>query len=221
MNDSIRVMLVEDNLEYRGVVELALNDEPGIELISQFGTAEIAIRTLKESSRTIVPDLILLDLRLPGMSGLDAISQFRSHAPDSKIVILTQSDQEPDVLRAIAAGAAGYLLKSATLAELTEGIRTVIAGGATLDPGVARFLLTTLKSKLPDEDRDSLLSNRELRVLTLLSEGYVKKEIAKTLQISYSTVDTHVCRLYAKLGVSNAPAAVNKAHRMKLFPPEE
>ena len=190
-------------------------------LASQFGTAEIALRTLKEFSRTSTPDLILLDLRLPGMSGLDAIAQFKSHAPDAKIVILTQSDQEPDVLRAIAGGAAGYLLKSATLAELTDGIRTVIAGGATLDPGVARFLLSTLQAKLPDEDREPLLSNRELKVLTLLSEGCVKKEIAKILEISYSTVDTHVCRLYAKLGVSNAPAAVNKAHRMKLFPPEE
>lgn len=218
MTKTINVMLVEDNAEYRDVVKLALEGVEDIELVSQFGTAEIAIRTLNESSSEATqPELILLDLRLPGLDGLSAIPLFRKSAPAAKIVILTQSNQEKDVLRAISAGASGYLLKSLTLEQLVSGIRTVSDGGATLDSGVAKFILSTLQEKLPPNERDGLLSARELQVLTLLAEGLVKKQIAKELEIGYSTVDTHVGRIYIKLGVTNAPSAVNKAHRLKLF----
>lgn len=222
-SNSIRVMLVEDNPEYRSVVELALADEDDVELISQFGTSEIAIRSLSEADKNNIPDLILLDIRLPGMDGLDAIMEFRQSAPNAKIVILTQSSQEEDVLRAISLGASGYLLKSTTLDELIESIRTVANGGASLDAGVAKFILNTLKSIQTggrEDDDSSLLSDRELQVLSLLAEGLVKKEIAKKLSISYATVDTHVGRIYVKLDVSNAPSAVNRAHRMRLFPPD-
>lgn len=220
MIDSIGVMLVEDSPEYRDVIRLALAEETGIELTSQFGTAEIAIRTLQDPASRIAPDLILLDVRLPGMDGITAIRGFLDCSPNSKIIVLTQSNQERDVLRAIAAGASGYLLKSATLSDLTTGIRTVINGGATLDPGVARFVLQTLQKKLPDDQREGLLSKRELEILALLAEGLVKKEIAKRLDIGYTTVDTHVSRIYLKLRVSNAPSAVNQAHRLNLFTPD-
>jgi len=219
---TIRVMLVEDNPDYRSVVELALSDEPDIELISQFGTSEIAIRSLSEADEKNIPDLILLDIRLPGMDGLDAIREFRQSAPNAKIVIFTQSSQEEDVLRAISLGAAGYLLKSTTVGELTDSIRTVAGGGASLDAGVAKFILHTLQTIQTggsEGDESSLLSDRELQILSLLAEGLVKKEIAKKLSISYATVDTHVGRIYQKLDVSNAPSAVNRAHRMRLFPP--
>lgn len=225
MNNSafktITVMLVEDNPEYRSVVELALADEDDIELVSQFGTSEIAIRSLSEADKKSVPDLILLDIRLPGADGLDAIWDFRQVAPDVKIVILTQSSQEEDILRAISLGASGYLLKSTTLDELINSIRTVANGGASLNAGVAKFILHTLKSMQTggrEDDGSSLLTDRELQVLSLLAEGLVKKEIAKKLSISYATVDTHVGRIYQKLDVNNAPSAVNRAHHMRLFP---
>ena len=220
---TIRVMLIEDNPDYRSVVELALLEEPDIKLVSQFGTSEIAIRSLHQADEADVPDVILLDIRLPGMDGLDAIREFRQNAPNAKILIVTQSSQEEDVLRAISLGAAGYLLKSTTLEELTDSIRTVANGGASLDSGVAKFILHTLKTiqTSGDQDDDSqLLSDRELQILSLLAEGLVKKEIAKKLSISYATVDTHVGRIYQKLDVSNAPSAVNRAHRMRLFPPD-
>ena len=221
-SNPIRVMLIEDNPDYRSVVKLALSEKDDIELISQFGTSEIAIRSLIEADEKNVPDLILLDIRLPGMDGLDAITEFRQSAPNAKIVILTQSSQEEDVLRAISLGASGYLLKSTTLDELIEGIRTVANGGASLDAGIAKFILNTLKSiQTGGRDDDSrLLSDRELQILSLLAEGLVKKEIAKKLSISYATVDTHVGRIYQKLDVSNAPSAVNRAHRLRLFPPD-
>ncbi|WP_372796614.1 response regulator transcription factor, partial [Pontiella sp.] len=132
MKQKIKVMLVEDNPEYREVINLALEDEPDIDLISQFGTSEIALRSLQDMSTRIEPDLVLLDLRLPGMDGLDSLPYFLRALPDAKVMILTQSDDESDVLRAIAHGAAGYLLKSSRLDQITDGIRTIMDGGAPI-----------------------------------------------------------------------------------------
>jgi DNA-binding NarL/FixJ family response regulator len=220
MNDPVKVMLVEDNPEFRKVIRLALSRDAAIELSSEFGTAEIALRSLRDGSVPASPDVILLDLRLPGMGGLDALPHFTNSAPQTKVIVLTQSDCEADVLRAITLGAAGYLLKSSTIIQIKEGIRTVIDGGASLDPRVAKFLLKTLQTRLPTAKAEGLLSDRELETLTLLGEGLVKKEIADRLGITYPTVDSHVQRIYEKLQVHNAPAAINIAHRLGIFPPK-
>ncbi|QEF98544.1 Transcriptional regulatory protein LiaR [Stieleria maiorica] len=217
MIKSVRIMLVEDNPEYREAVRLALEQSQGVELSRQFGTAEIALRSIRNATPSEQPDLILLDLRLPGMSGLEALAGFRESAPHTKVIILTQSDNEEDVLRAIALGASGYLLKSATLDEIADGIRTVMSGGAPLDKGVAKFILESLQTRLPADEDQVPLSQRELEIIQLLAEGLVKKEIARQLGIGYSTVDTHVAHIYEKLNVSNAPSAVNQAHRLGLF----
>jgi two-component system nitrate/nitrite response regulator NarL len=218
MKGKIRVLVVEDNPRYREVIALALKQEPGIQLASEFGTAEIALRSLRSEAGTELPDLILLDLRLPGMDGLEALPQFLTAAPEAKVMILTQSDNEADVLRALSLGASGYLLKSSTVGTITEGIRTVVKGGALLDAGVARFILNTLKARQPTNSSESLLTDRQKEILTLLGEGLLKKEIAERLGISYSTVDEHVAHIYERLGVRNAPAAVNRAHLLGLFP---
>jgi len=220
MNKNVRVFLVEDNTEYREAVRLALEQLPSVELIRQFGTAEIALRTLQKTPPSEQPDLILLDLRLPGMNGLDALTRCREIVPNTKVIILTQSDQEQDVMRAIARGASGYLLKSATLNEITDGIQTVMGGGAPLDKGIAKLILESLKTRLPKSEDQPLLTERELEIIQLLAEGLVKKKIANRLGIGYCTVDTHVAHIYEKLNVSNAPSAVNRAHRLGLFPPE-
>jgi DNA-binding NarL/FixJ family response regulator len=206
-------MLVEDNRDYRSVIEHALEVEPDIELVSQFSTPEIALRSLEDHKTRKVADLILLDLRLPGMDGLEALPWFLKALPDAKVIILTQSDAEADVLQAIKLGAAGYLLKSTRADQLIDGIRNVMSGGASLDTGVARLIIETLQTKLPDNKPEQLLSKRELEILTLLAEGLVKKEICNQLKISYSTVDTHVAHIYNKLDASNAPAAISKAYR--------
>jgi DNA-binding NarL/FixJ family response regulator len=221
MKNNIHVMLVEDHPEYREAIELALGKEPAMALTSQFGTAERALRHLKDAKSDETPDVILLDLNLPGMNGLDAIPLFNSAVPTAKIIILTQSDREADVLKAITRGASGYLLKSATLKQITEGIRNVNSGGASLDANVAQFILKTLKTKLPKAHTEQLLTEREMEVLTLLAEGYVKKEIADQLCISTTTVITHVTHIYEKLSVTNAPSAINKAYRMGIFPTEK
>lgn len=213
----IRVMLVEDSAEYRRIVGLALADQPDMQLAGQFGTTEVAIRSLTSLPVDQVPDVVLLDLRLPGMGGLDAISRIHAVAPASRIVVLSQSDAPHDIFRAISAGVSGYLLKSATLTEIVDGIRSVAAGEATLDKHVSRHILERLRGR--GESSPAILTDRERDILELLAEGLVKKEISKRLRIGYATVDTHVTHIYAKLHVANAPAAVSRAYQQGLLSP--
>lgn len=216
MENKIRVMLVEDNREYRDVIDLALSRDADLELMSEFVTAEIALRSV-QGNQPDLPDVVLLDLRLPGMGGLEALPFFKEAMPKAKVIILTQSDSEADVLRSISLGAEGYLLKSSTLNEIKEGIRLVAKGGATIDPKLAKYIVSTLKEKLPKEELKMALSEREMQVLVYISQGLVKKEICDRLGLSYSTIDTHVRHIYEKLDVRNAPAAVSKAFRLGLF----
>ncbi|MEP4078329.1 response regulator [Haloferula sp.] len=222
MSNPIRVMLVEDHPEYREVVELALQLESDLEMIAEFGTAERALRHLQSSQGNPVPDVILLDLHLPGISGLETIPHFAAVVPDARIIILTQSDREQDVLNAISLGAAGYLLKSATVTQIKDGIRSVMKGGASLDARIASFVLRSLKSKLPAEVNDeSPITGRELEVLQLMAEGLPKKNIADQLSISPNTVVTHVTHIYEKLDAQNAPSAIAKAFRKGILKMEE
>ena len=206
-------MLVEDNPAYRKSIGYALNGRDGINLPHQFGTAEIAIQSLLEMEPAKIPDVVLLDLNLPGMSGLEALPWFKEYIPDANVIVLTQSDAEADVLHAIQEGAMGYLLKSSTVKQIKKAIRSVMDGGSTLDGKVAKFIVTTLNERVPKHVQESTLSQRELEILTLLSEGLVKKEIGDRLNIGYSSVATYTRRIYEKLHVVNAPSAVSKAFR--------
>jgi DNA-binding NarL/FixJ family response regulator len=213
----IRIMLVEDSPEYREGIAFALGKEPDIELATQFGTADQALRSLQDLSTRNVPDLILLDLNLPGLNGIDALPFFKQAIPGTKIIVLTQSDREADVFAAISAGANGYLLKSATRSQLAEGIRSVMNGGASLDPCVANYILKTFQSKPRLKDSKETLSERELQILTLLGEGLQRKEISDRLNLSTHTVSNHTRHIYEKLEVQNSPAAIHKAHCLGLF----
>jgi len=220
MKRKTRIILIEDHPEYRKVLEFALEEEADMELVSKFGAAEVALRNLQDMSTRKEADIILLDLNLPGMSGLEAIPYLKTSLPAAEIIILTQSDKEADVLRAIQSGAAGYLLKSSSMQEIAQGIRTVISGGATLDANVARFIMQAVQAQTPNVTSEKVLSEREMEILTLLAEGLVKKEIADRLCISSHTVVSHIRHIYEKLNVQNAPSAVNKAYRLGLFPPK-
>ncbi|MEP2777019.1 MAG: response regulator transcription factor [Luteolibacter sp.] len=214
----ILTMLVEDHPEYREVLELAIAKAPNLELAGEFGTAERALRSILDGDLPRNPDVILLDLNLPGMGGVESIPHFLSAIPGIKIIVLTQSEQEADVLAAISSGASGYLLKSSTVKKITEAIQSVMNGGASLDPNVARFVLNTLRLKMPKSDPDApALTERELEIITLLADGLVKKEIAQRLGIGTSTVVTHVGHIYSKLQASNVASAINKAHRLGLL----
>ncbi|MCP5536218.1 MAG: response regulator transcription factor [Akkermansiaceae bacterium] len=220
MNGPINIMLIEDNPAYRKVISRTLGCETDITLGSQFGTAEIALRFLQRARPHETPALVLLDLNLPGMSGLDALPWIQEYAPKAKVIILTQSNQEADIITAITLGADGYLLKSNTLDQLTHGIHNVMNGGASLDPTVAKFLVATLQKNTPTTIGKNPLSQREMEVLLLISQGLQKKEIGDRLDISHRTVAAHVEKIYEKLKVKNAPSAVNKAHQLGIFPPD-
>ncbi|MDQ8183565.1 response regulator transcription factor [Pelagicoccus sp. SDUM812005] len=221
MKDPIRIMLVEDHPAYREVIERAIKRATNLNLVSQFGTAEIALRNAQELRPESVPDVILLDLHLPGMSGLESIPWFKKYIPKSEILVLTQSDNESDIHAAISSGASGYLLKSATVTQIKEAIQTVADGGASLDPNVARFILDKLKTLPTIEKPERSLSERELEILTLLGDGLVKKEIADKLNISITTVAYHVKHIYEKLNVMNAPAAIAKAFKTGILSADE
>jgi len=219
MKKNIHIVLVEDHPEYRAVIGMALAREPDMELTGQFSTAEDALQGLQHDARLKGTDIVLLDLNLPAMSGLEALPRISEACPGAKIIVLTRSDREADVLSAISHGAAGYLLKSVTRQQIVDGIHSVMKGGAPLDAAVARHILKTLQERPPRTTAEPALSQRELGVLNLLAEGLLQKEIAIKLGISNTTVNTHIEHIYEKLNVANAPAAVNKAHRFGLFPP--
>lgn len=214
-------MLIEDNDEYREVIRFAIGREDDLELFSQFGTAEMAVSSLDKIRSKLVPNVILLDLRLPGMSGLDAIPYFKERLPNAKIVVLSQSDAAGDVIRAITLGAAGYLLKSSTVQQVKDSIRNVVQGGASIDPNVAQHLINSLRGRPTPLVSNKLLSDREYQVLELLADGLQKREISEKLGISYPTVDAHVRHIYEKLDVKNAPSAVRTAYRMGVFTSDE
>ncbi len=213
--------MVEDHPDYREGIRFALETVNDIELIHTFGTAERALRNVQDADKSTTPDVILVDLNLPGMSGLEAIPWFKQYAPNTHLIVLSQSDKEADVLQAISAGASGYLLKNASLDEITDGIRTVMSGGATLDAGIAKYILSALQGKPLQSTESITLSDREMEVLGLIGEGLLKKEISDRLKISMPTVATHVRHIYEKLEVQNAPAAISKAFRTGLLPAKD
>ena len=207
------IMLVEDNPDYRQAVSLALADESWIENMRIFGAAEVALRALQTGQQEPAPGIILLDIGLPGLSGVEVIRDFQSLCPQAQIIMLTQSRDQADVIEAIRQGAAGYLLKSASMDQLIEGIRTVMEGGTPLEPSVARHLIDAISGQRHQVADGIELSPRELEVLRLMGEGMLKKQIADVLKISEHTVAFHVKHVYQKLDVNNSPAAIDKAHR--------
>lgn len=194
----IRVLLAEDHPMVRTGLEELLGSEDGIEVVAALGNGQEAVEAIGEAS----PDVILLDISMPVMDGIEATRRIVEADPDARVVILTASDGRDQIMAAIDAGALGYLLKDAEPEELLEGIRAAARGEAPLDPRAARELIAQRRRTQTPE-----LSNRELEVLALVAEGMPNKRIAGRLEISEKTVKAHLTRVYERIGVSDRTQA--------------
>ncbi len=210
---NIEVIVVEDNSMFRKALVDVLNKSESMYCRHSYGTAEDALSDIE--SKELLPDIVLLDIGLPGMNGIECISHIKRLSPDSKVIMLTIHDEDDNIFRAICSGAAGYLLKDASTEEIAQSIQSVIMGGAPIDAHIAKKILDIFK-KLTAQPTEYGLTNREKEILKLLVKGLSKKKIAETLFISFHTVDTHIRKIYEKLEVHNRSGAIAKALKERL-----
>lgn len=212
----IKVMLVDDqNLVRKGVRSL-LELSVDIEVVAEAPDGIEAIRTIPE----IQPDVVLLDMRMPGKSGLDVLQQLSADGTLPPTIILTTFDDDDLVLAGIKAGAKGFLLKDVSLEDLVAAVKAVAAGGSMVKPAISQRLLKGLESLQTDFsslDRPDPLTDRETEILRLMAGGYSNKEIANSLGVAEGTVKNHVSNILSKMGVRDRTRAVLKAFEMKLI----
>ena len=208
----IRIWLVEDNEVFRRNVQRVINGLEEMVCDGSYGSAESTFAALQNNP---APDVILLDVQLPGIDGIAALSKFKEIIPDTRVIILTVFDDAAKIFRAVCAGASGYVLKASGTDKIGESIRQVMRGGAPMTPEVAKKVLDAFAHSdlMPGTEGDYGLTAREQEILRLLAEGLLKKEIADALSISVNTVSTHLRRVYDKLHVNTNTGAVAKALR--------
>ncbi len=204
------VWLIEDNSTFRRTVSRVIAEAGDMACPQSFSNCEDALSALASEAR---PDVILLDVGLPGMSGIEGIARLKELSPETHAIILTVFDDQEKVIKAICAGASGYLLKTAPVNEISDGIRDVMKGGAPMNGRIAKMVLRMFSRIAPKASHDYALTERETEILRLLVEGLLKKEIADRLDISFHTVDSHLRNIYTKLHVNSQTGAVAKALR--------
>lgn len=209
----VTVWLVEDNHIFRHTMARVLGGVEGIECSQHFSNAEDALDALLGGA---VPDVVLLDVELPGKSGIEAVSQIKAISPSTRVVMLTVFDDHEKIFRSICAGASGYLLKTSPVERVVESVHEALAGGAPMTPRVAKSVLDMF-ARLSRPKHDYGLTRQEQKVLELMAQGLIKKEIADRLALSYHTVDTHLRNIYTKLHVNTRAGAVAKAFQERLF----
>jgi DNA-binding NarL/FixJ family response regulator len=211
----ITVSIVEDNEQLRATLARLISRSDGFQCLSNYGDAESALAALPG----VKPEVVLVDINLPGMNGVEFVGKLKQAAPEILAVMLTAYEDTDNIFNALAAGAAGYLLKRAPRSELLEAIREVKRGGSPMTTHIARKVVQSFQrtaaaaaaAAAPKaDDPASTLSTREQEVLDLLSQGFLYKEIAEKLSISYETVHTYIRRIYEKLQVRTRTEAVAK-----------
>jgi DNA-binding NarL/FixJ family response regulator len=218
--EPIRALIVDDHALFRRGLEMVLESEPDIELVGQASDGEEAIQRAGES----LPDVVLMDIRMPRSSGIEACRALKNVAPSAKIVMLTISDEEDDLFDAIRAGASGYLLKDIPLDEVADAVRAVYGGQSLINPSMAAKLLTEFaalarreEDETPQQVPAPRLTEREIEVLRLVARGMNNRDIAKELFISENTVKNHVRNILEKLQIHSRMEAVMVAVREKLI----
>lgn len=212
----IRVLICDDHIMVRQGVRMVLQSEPGLELVAEAGRGEEAV-TLVEQLR---PDVVIMDLSLPDISGIEATRRIKAAVPETHVIALTMHEEEPYVLELLKAGADGYIVKRSAAADLVSAIRAVMQGQAILDPVVTRAVVTgyvTRPTPSADEKEDLPLTPREREILILVAEGYTNAEIAKQLYISEKTVQTHRSNILDKLNIHDRTELVRYAIRHGLI----
>ena len=203
----IKVSIIEDTYDLNKALELMISTQPGFQCLSSHVTAEEAIETILVNP----PDIVLVDLGLPGMSGQECISLLKEAIPKLDFLVLTIKDQDEQLFSALKAGANGYLLKSASLSEILDAIKELYDGGAPMSAAIARKVVSHFnQNTLDDSPFAHLLTSREREVLECLSKGMLYKEIAAGLYVSIETVKSHCHNIYEKLHVSTRTEALNK-----------
>jgi two-component system NarL family response regulator len=219
-SEPIRTLIVDDHALFRRGLEIVLVTESDIEVVGQAGDGAEAVDKASE----FLPDVVLMDVRMPRSSGIEACRAIKDAAPSAKIIILTMSDEEEDLFEAIRAGASGYLLKDISLDEVAEAVRAVHGGQSLISPSMAGKLLTefvTLAKRDTEEPPQQVpapkLTDREMQVLKLVARGMNNRDIAKELFISDNTVKNHVRNILEKLQIHSRMEAVMVAVREKLI----
>jgi two-component system, NarL family, response regulator LiaR len=208
----IRVLIVDDHAVVREGLRTFLQLQDGITVVGEAADGEAAV----DRAVALDPDVILMDLVMPGLSGVDAMRRLREQAPNSRVIVLTSFLDDGRLMPALQAGAAGYLLKDVEPAELARAVRSACADEAVIDPTVAARLLHRLGEGPPPREEDLDLTRREREVLALIAAGHSNKRIALELGIAEKTVKTHVGHLLAKLGVADRTQAALLAVRRGL-----
>jgi DNA-binding NarL/FixJ family response regulator len=213
--DDLRVLLVDDHDLFRTGLRNLLEEE-GVIVAGEAGTGTEALRMVEE----LAPDVVVMDLNMPGMTGVEATRQIASLAPLARVLVLTISDQDADVMDAILAGACGYLLKDSSIGELMQGIRAAAVGESLISPTIASKVLQRVRasSPVPDiaEQIQTQLSDREIEVLKLIANGRDNADIAGQLHISPKTVKNHISNILMKLQIENRIQAAVYAVRSGL-----
>ena len=210
---AIRVMIVDDHTVVRDGIAALLDRQDDIEVIGRAADGQEAV----DRAPSIQPDLVLMDLRMPRMDGVEAMRRLRETMPDLQFIVLTTFDTDEYIFEAIEAGARGFLLKDASREELFRAIRAVHAGESVVEPSVTARVLERVAQHERGEAVGPALSERELQVLGELAQGRANKEIAASLHLSESTVKTYVARIFTKLDANGRTEAVTKALQQGLI----
>lgn len=212
--NKIEIILIEDNSLFRTTLFDFINKTEGMICIASYLSCEDALHEIYKNM--LYPDIVLLDIGLPGMSGVEGIAHLKKIIPNSKIIILTIQDDDQNVFNAICSGASGYLLKDSTSEKILESVEEVLNGGAPMNSSIAAKVLKMFKEFVPVKG-DYNLTQREKEILKLLVEGLSKKQIAEKLFLSFHTIDSHIRNIYDKLEVHSGSSAVVKAVKENLI----
>jgi DNA-binding NarL/FixJ family response regulator len=218
MPDVIRVLIVDDQRLMREGLRTLLEMEPDIQVVGEAEEGAAALQVFQQHQ----PDVVLMDIRMPGMDGVEATRRLRERWPEARVIILTTFDDDEYVFDGLRAGALGYLLKDVSGSELAEAIRTVASGGALIEPSVARkvvaeFARLAPARRTPGEGLPEPLSGRELEILHCLARGLTNREIAAELFLAEGTVKNYVTRILGKIGARDRTQAALRGRELGLL----